>query len=92
MPSRTFAVAGGICFIAGAIWALYAVLPLLLVVGAVGAASALPSSPGHAALFIVGAFRIAVPQVQPIADINNYLLPLWLIVLGGAMIRFANRT
>ena len=44
-----------------------------------------------AVLFIVGAFRNVLPQVQPLADINNYLLPLWLIVLGGAMIRAARQ-
>lgn len=227
MASRPIAVAGGACFIAGAIafvavfsylaanfdypkvldgtaaevlprlraggdtmraiWALYAVLPLLLVVGAVGAAFALPASPGRATLgavfatigsfamclglmrwpsvhwalaeawesagpdakqsiaavfaglnlylgnyigeflgevclglffllsglamraeprfpswlgaagavfavaFMVGAFRNVAPQVQPLADANNYLLPLWLIVLGGSMIRAARR-
>jgi hypothetical protein len=228
MTSRPFAVAGGACFIVGAIafvavfsylaanfdypkvldgtaaevlprlraggdtmraiWALYAVLPLLLIVGAVGSVFALPASPGRAtlgavfatvgslamclglmrwpsvhwalaeawesagpdakssiaavftglnlylgnyvgeflgevclgiffllsglairaetrfpswlgvagvvfaALFIIGAFRNAMPQVQPLADVNNYLLPLWLIVLGGSMIRAARRT
>lgn len=227
VQSRTSAVAGGACFIVGAvafvgvfsylaanfdypkvldgaaaevlprlraggdtmraIWALYAALPLLLVVGAVGSVSVLPASPGRAALgavfatigsfamclglmrwpsvhwtlagswesagpdardaiaavftglnlylgntigeflgeaclgiffllsglairaearfpswlgtagavfavlFIVGAFRNVLPQVQPLADINNYLLPLWLIVLGGAMIRAARQ-
>lgn len=166
------------------IWALYAVLPLLLIAGAVGTAQALPSSPGRATLgavfatvgslamclglmrwptvnwalaeawesagpdaqhalaavfsglnlylgnaigeflgevclgvffllsglamrvergfpawlgtagavfallFIVGAFRNVAPQVQPLADVNNTLLPLWLIVLGVAIIRF----
>lgn len=41
-----------------------------------------------ALLFLVGALRNAVPQVQPIADINNVLLPLWMIVLGGSIIGF----
>lgn len=168
-----------------AVWALYAVLPLLLIVGAVGTASALPSSRGvmtlaavfatvgalamclglmrwpsvhwalaaayesagvearHAlsatfsglnlylgnyigeflgevclgiffvlsglalrhepayprwlgtvgaifgVLFLVGALRNVTPGVQRIADLNNYLLPLWMIVLGGAIIRFS---
>lgn len=39
-------------------------------------------------LFLVGALRNAAPQVQRLADINNYLLPLWLVVLGGAIIWF----
>lgn len=167
-----------------AIWAVYSILPLLLIVGAVGARFALPSSPGRASLgavfatvgalamclglmrwpsvhwalagayesagpearhaiaavfagqnlylgnyvgeflgelclgiffllsalamraesrfpswlgnagavfavlFILGAFRNVAPPVQPLADINNFLLPLWLIVLGGAIIRY----
>ena len=41
-----------------------------------------------AVLFFVGALRNAVPQLQVVADINNYLLPLWLVVLGGAIIWF----
>lgn len=41
-----------------------------------------------AVLFLVGALRNAVPRVQLIADINNYLLPLWLVVLGGAIAWF----
>jgi len=39
-------------------------------------------------LFVLGALRNFVPQVQAIADVNNYLLPLWMIVLGGAVIRY----
>ena len=39
-----------------------------------------------AVLFFIGAFRNVTPAVQTIADINNYLLPLWMIVLGGAVI------
>jgi len=33
-------------------------------------------------LFLVGAFRNVASRVQIIADINNGLLPLWMIVLG----------
>lgn len=32
--------------------------------------------------------RRAAPQVQPIADINNYLLPIWMIVLGASILGF----
>jgi len=39
-----------------------------------------------ALLFVVGAFRNVTARVQWIADINNYLLPIWMIVLGGAII------
>jgi len=40
-----------------------------------------------AVLFVVGALRNVLPAVQPIADINNTLLPLWMIVLGVALMR-----
>ncbi len=53
-------------------------------VGIAGAAFAI--------LFMVGAFRNAAPQVQPLADLNNVLLPLWLIILGVTIIRFPKRT
>jgi len=37
-------------------------------------------------LFLIGALRNAVPAVQPVADINNALLPLWMVVLGVSLI------
>ena len=40
-----------------------------------------------AVLFMIGAFRNVTPLVQPVADLNNSLLPLWMIVLGIALIR-----
>jgi hypothetical protein len=40
-----------------------------------------------AVLFLVGAFRNALPAVQVVADANNVLLPLWMIVLGVSLIR-----
>ncbi len=39
-----------------------------------------------AALFMIGAFRNVTPIVQPVADINNALLPICMIVLGAALI------
>lgn len=39
-----------------------------------------------ASLFFVGAFRNVLPLVQAVADINNGLLPLWLVVLGVSLI------
>jgi hypothetical protein len=39
------------------------------------------------ALFLIGAFRNAFAVVQPVADLNNSLLPLWMIVLGIQLIR-----
>jgi hypothetical protein len=132
-----------------AVWAIYAFLPLFLVVGAAGAyaaflssagmmvlalvfaaigalaitglnvylgnyigeflgelclgvffllsALALRAEPGYpgwlgicgavfAVLFVVGAFRNVTSRVQWLADINNYLLPLWMIAFGVALV------
>lgn len=41
---------------------------------------------GFSALFLVGAFRNVTTAVQVIADVNNALLPLWLIVMGAALL------
>lgn len=46
---------------------------------------------GFGGLFFLGAFRNVTRAVQPVADLNNGLLPLWLIVLGVALIRHAKR-
>ena len=46
-----------------------------------------------AASGLVGMFRNVTPSVAAIAEINNYLLPLWMIVFGASLIRnAANRT
>lgn len=44
------------------------------------------SGAGFAALFLIGAFRNVTQVVQPVADINNALLPLWMVVLGVSLI------
>lgn len=44
---------------------------------------------GCALLFLVGAWRNVTPAVQIVADINNSLLPLWMIVLGAGLWRSA---
>ena len=36
---------------------------------------------------LVGMFRNTTAAVAPIASLNNYLLPLWMIVLGWGMLR-----
>jgi hypothetical protein len=41
--------------------------------------------------FAVGALRNFSSTVQPISDINNYLLPLWMIVLGTSLIWYSRR-
>ena len=42
-------------------------------------------------LLIIGAFRNVTPTVQVIADLNNGLLPLWMIVMGSGMFWYAAR-
>ncbi|MEX2124663.1 MAG: DUF4386 family protein [Woeseia sp.] len=47
------------------------------------------SGVGFSFLFLIGAFRNATGAVQVIADINNGLLPLWMIVMGAALIWYS---
>jgi Domain of unknown function (DUF4386) len=47
------------------------------------------SGVGFSLLFFVGAFRNVASAVQTVADINNGLLPLWMIVLGTALIWYS---
>ena len=42
-----------------------------------------------ALLFFIGSFRNVTAVVQPVANINNALLPLWMILLGVALMRYA---
>jgi hypothetical protein len=44
-----------------------------------------------ALLFFVGAFRNVVAAVQTVADLNNALLPLWMLVLGVSLIWYSRR-
>jgi hypothetical protein len=44
-----------------------------------------------ALLFLVGAFRNIVAAVQIVADLNNILLPLWMLVLGVSLIWYSRR-
>ena len=37
---------------------------------------------------IVGMFRNVTDAVAPVAAINNYLLPLWMIIFGGVLLRY----
>jgi hypothetical protein len=43
------------------------------------------------AIGLIAGFRNVTPAVAPIADVNNYLLPLWLIVLGVVLVRYTRR-
>lgn len=45
-----------------------------------------------AALFLIGAFRNVSPIVQPVADMNNGLLPLWMIVLGVSLMWYSRES
>ncbi len=47
---------------------------------------------GFSFLFLVGAFRNVTSAVQVIADINNGLLPLWMIMMGTALIWYSRLT
>jgi len=42
-----------------------------------------------AILFAIGAFRNVTAAVQTIADINNFLLPLWMLTLGASLIWYS---
>lgn len=44
-----------------------------------------------AVLFLIGALRNVTSAVQPIADLNNLLLPLWLLVQGGVLFWLPDR-
>jgi hypothetical protein len=40
---------------------------------------------------MIGMFRNVTDVVEPVAAVNNYLLPLWMIIFGVALIRFPDR-
>jgi hypothetical protein len=42
-----------------------------------------------AAAGLVGMFRNVTDMVDPVAAVNNYLLPLWMIVFGTGLLRYA---
>ena len=44
-----------------------------------------------ASLFVVGAFRNAIPAVQHIAIVNNALLPLWMVLLGVSLMWYSRK-
>ena len=44
------------------------------------------------ALFVIGAFRNVSSKVQMVSEINNYLLPIWMIVLGVTVIWISRST
>ena len=40
---------------------------------------------------LLGMFRNVTDVVDPVAAVNNYLLPLWMIVFGAGLLRYASR-
>jgi hypothetical protein len=44
------------------------------------------------AIGLIAAFRNVTPAVALIGDVNNYVLPLWLVVLGVVLIRWGGAT
>ncbi|MBL9214393.1 MAG: DUF4386 family protein [Opitutaceae bacterium] len=47
---------------------------------------------GFSVLFLIGALRNVTDAVQGIASLNNSLLPLWMIVLGVALLRYPDHS
>jgi hypothetical protein len=41
---------------------------------------------------LIGMFRNVTDAVAPVADLNNYLLPLWMIVFGISLLRYTRRS
>ena len=48
----------------------------------------LPTGAATAVLGFVGMFRNVSRVVAPVAEGNNYLLPLWMIGFGVALLRY----
>lgn len=48
-------------------------------------------SVAFSALFVIGAFRNVTPAVQQVADINNALLPLCMVVFGASLIWYTRK-
>lgn len=40
---------------------------------------------------LIGMFRNVTAAVGPVAEVNNYLLPVWMIVFGVSLLRFERR-
>jgi uncharacterized membrane protein YidH (DUF202 family) len=44
-----------------------------------------------AAAGLIGMFRNVTAVVSPVAEVNNYLLPVWMIVFGVSLLRFSRK-
>ncbi|HEY8184234.1 MAG TPA: hypothetical protein VII32_18470 [Thermoanaerobaculia bacterium] len=77
-----------------AAWAIYALLPLIWIPAGVGAFQALRHTGEgglraamHFASRLIGMFRNVTDAVAPVAEVNNYLLPAFMIVFGVSLLR-----
>ena len=41
---------------------------------------------------LLGMFRNVTATVAPVAEVNNYLLPVWMLVFGFSLLRFARKS
>jgi hypothetical protein len=41
---------------------------------------------------LIGMFRNVTPAVAAVSEINNYLLPLWMIVFGASLLAYSSRS
>lgn len=69
---------------------------LLLALAMLASAGRFPRWIGYLGVFtavagLVGMFRNVSDLVSPVAALNNYLLPLWMIIFGVALLRDARR-
>lgn len=79
---------GELCF---SLFFLFSALAML------GAGDRFPRWVGYLGVFtavagMVGMFRNVTNLVSPVAAVNNYLLPLWMIIFGVALVRDDKRT
>jgi len=40
---------------------------------------------------LIGMFRNVLAVVSPVAELNNYLLPIWMITFGISLLRYARK-
>jgi len=74
----------------------FSVFFLLSGLAMVAKGSAFPRWVGYLGIFtaaagLIGMFRNVTSVVAPIAAVNNYLLPLWMIIFGVALVRHRQR-
>lgn len=74
----------------------FSVFVLLSGLAMLDRAAGFPRWAGYLGVFtavagLIGMFRNVTGIVDPIAAVNNYLLPLWMIIFGVALIRYVPR-